>query len=143
MATSTVDSTTPPRSVTWWISTVLAVIAPVSFVVALAYGLVPVANPGVQQCGPPVVTMLWATPDAPLYTDDGDPIHGWTDAQIHRAYERRCSVRAAERMVPAGIAFGAFLVLGTTAFVLSWADRRSSRRRAAVTNAAGVTAESE
>ena len=135
MAESSLDEPglTRPRMLT--VSTVLAWTAPMLFVVAALFATLPVDNPGVQKCDMPILSVLRATPDAPLFTEAGEPLNGWNQAQRTVAYKHRCSVRVADRMVPAGIAFTLFLVTGTSAVLLSWTARRSmrARRRAPVT----------
>lgn len=139
MAPPSHSTTTVARPKLGFVATVLASIAPVLFVVALVYAVVPVENPGVQQCGTPVLFVVRATPDAPLFSDEGKPIHNWNEAQLRRANDQRCSIKAADRMVPAAIAFAAFLVVGTTAVGLSWLTRRAMRREIIVTEAGNAT----
>lgn len=113
-------------------ATILMVPALLAFVGSAALFLVPVTNPGVQQCGPPAWFLLQAETNQALVTDDGKPLHGWDDARLRQAHDDRCSVQVADRAVPAGILLVTFWVLALAAVILGWTGRRALRKHLTV-----------
>ncbi len=115
-------------------ATVLAGVALGALVASALLFLLPVSNPGVQNCGAPAGFLLRATSDRPLVDGDGNLINGW-DAdedrdRIERAQDGRCSRRVARRAVPAGGFLSAFWVLTPAAVLVGWSGRRALRRTA-------------
>ncbi|HET8931069.1 MAG TPA: hypothetical protein VFN21_10470 [Acidimicrobiales bacterium] len=114
------------------VATVLMVPALLALVGSAVLFLVPVTNPGVQQCGPPAWFLLQAGTNASLVTDEGKPLHGWDDARLRQAQDDRCSAQVADRAVPAGILLVTFWVLALVAVVLGWTGRRALRKHLTV-----------
>lgn len=123
---------TAPTNTRMRTATVLVGVALTALAVSAVLFLVPVKNPGVQQCGPPAVFLLQATSDRPLVDNEGSLINGWDadeDAdRIRSAQDNRCSARVADRAVPAGILLVVFWVVTVVAVVIGWTGRRSLRR---------------
>lgn len=135
-AETTIDeATTPPatpspvRNGRTRAASTLMVAALVSLGVSAVLFAVPVSSPGVQQCGSPAWFLLRAQSDRALVGSDGEPINGWTQAQVRKAYAQRCSVQVARRAVPAAIALAAFWVLVVIALILGWSGRRALGRK--------------
>lgn len=118
---------TPPTKVR--IATVLAWTALVLLAASAILFTLPVSNPGVQKCGSPGWFLLRATSNAPLFTTEGKPIHGWTEAQLRHADTHRCSTQVANRAVPAGLLLAAFWLVALAALILYLIGRRQLRRR--------------
>ena len=111
---------------------VLAWMAVGAFAAVAILGLVPIRNPGVQDCGVPA--MFLARGRADVYPDADGRIRNpegrvqTLDAAEHaRALHHRCSQRVAARMVPAGILAVAATLVGTALLIVVWvrAWRRS------------------
>lgn len=113
-------------------ATILAVPALLALAASAALFVVPVTNPGVQDCGSPAWFLLRAQTDRPLIESDGTGINGWKTARLQKAHDDRCSVQVARRAVPAGSLLVVFWVLGGFAIVLGWTGRRSLRRTSMV-----------
>ncbi len=111
------------------VSTPLGWLALAVIVASAVLFTLPVANPGVQDCGAPAWFLLQAKVDRPLVTTNGKPINGWGKARLEKANAQRCSVRVSQRAVPAGILLAVFWVLALAALILTWSGRRSLRRR--------------
>lgn len=109
-------------------ATVLTIPALLALAASAALFLVPVANPGVQDCGSPAWFLLQARADRPLVTDEGGPLHGWGQARLRQAHQDRCSAQVATRAVPAGALLVVFWVLALVAVVIGWNGRRGLRR---------------
>ena len=116
----------PRRRSAWW--ALPGWVAVVVVLGALAYGFVPVTNPGVQRCGAPITFVLDAKldsyPDAAgrLQQPDGS-IPTLTKAELDRAFHHQCSKRAAHRMVRVAIAALSGVALGLIvlfASLVSW-----------------------
>jgi len=121
-------------------STVVVIVgwcALIAIAIAAGVALVPVRNGPIQACGAPGAFLLEGRTD--LYPDaDGrvrrsnGEVEQLSPAEIADAYDRPCSQRVADRMVPAGVLLTAGAVTGliivTAAAVGTW---RSGRRRAA------------
>ncbi|MBS1847919.1 MAG: hypothetical protein JST73_06530 [Actinobacteria bacterium] len=90
--------------------------------------LLPVVNPGVQDCGSPAVFLLHAKGDRPLVDSGGDPINGWGKARLARADAHRCSRQVARRAIPAGGLLVGFWVLVPVAAMIGWSGRRAFRK---------------
>ncbi len=113
-------------------ATVLTVPALLALAASAALFLVPVTNPGVQDCGSPGWFLLQARADRPLVTDGGSPLHGWDQARLRQAHHDRCSAQVSARAVPAGVLLVVFWVLALVAVVIGWSGRRGLRNKTAV-----------
>jgi len=113
-------------------ATVLTIPALLAVAASAALFLLPVTNPGVQDCGSPAWFLLQAHTDRPLVTDEGSPLHGWDKARLRQAHDDRCSAQVADRAVPAGVLLLVFWVLALVAIVVGWTGRRSLRRQSMV-----------
>lgn len=113
------------------VATVLMALASVALAVSAVLFLVPVSNPGVQNCGAPAWFLLTAETDRPLVDSEGQAVNGWNEQRLRRAHEERCSVRVADRAVPAGALLGGFWIVGLGALIVGWTGRRSLRRSVA------------
>jgi hypothetical protein len=91
--------------------------------------LLPVSNPGVEDCGSPIVSLLQAQPDRPLIDADGTAINGWGPKRLEQAQEQSCEHRVAQRAVPAGILLVSFWLVAGVALLLHWVDRAKQRAR--------------
>lgn len=138
-------SATPPAAVPsrrLRVATILAWLAlPVLAASALLFVL-PVDNPGVQNCGSPVVYLLKAKPDRPLVNNDGTPINGWSTARLKAADAHRCAVTVPRRAVPAAILLLAFWVIAAVALIIRWVDRATLRACARSEDSSPPTPES-
>ncbi len=113
-------------------ATVLTIPALLALAASAVLFVVPVTNPGVQDCGSPGWFLLRAQADRPLVTDEGEPLHGWDQARLRQAHHDRCSAQVAARAVPAGVLLVVFWVLALVAVVIGWNGRRGLRTKTSV-----------
>lgn len=113
-------------TVLWDISRILLVAAGLAFVVALVFGLRPVENPGVQDCGTPLGAMIRNDPDTvvPILTDDAP------DNAAGLRSQTSCSERVSDELTWVGLAAAAGVVLGFAGALTGLADDRAQVRRA-------------
>lgn len=109
------------------VSTYLAWLCLALVLGGLVFGLVPVRNPRVQDCGTPLAFVLTGRVDG--FVDPNHPPKGMTAKQAEAANARPCRKRVAPRAVHSGeLLFGALLagLTGTALLLIG----RSARRRA-------------
>jgi hypothetical protein len=108
------------------LSTVAAWLSMALIVIGLVIGLVPVRNPGVQDCGAPLAFVLTARVD--VFADPARPPKGLTRAQAEAANRNRCQERVAGRMIPAGSILLGGLLIGLSGVAMLLVGRGARRR---------------
>lgn len=109
------------------ISTWLAWASLALILAGVAFGMVPVRNPKVQDCGTPFAFVLTGRVDA--FVDPSQPPRGMTAKQAEAANARPCRKRVAPRMLHSAELLLGGLVVGLAGVALLLIGR-SSRRRA-------------
>ncbi|MBV9950613.1 MAG: hypothetical protein JO291_01580 [Acidimicrobiia bacterium] len=118
----------------WRATGILGWIAVVLITVGAVIVLVPVRNPGVQQCGAPLTFLvsgqLDRLPDATGRVLIDNRVVTLSPAARHRAVDSPCSERVERRAIPAGVLVVLGSVMGLTAVAIGTvgAWRRASAR---------------
>jgi hypothetical protein len=121
----------------WRITGVLGWIAVGAITLGVVIALMPVRNPGVQQCGAPLTYLtsgeLDRLPDATGRVLRDGKVVTLDPAARKRAVETPCSERVARRAIPAGMLVVVGSVMGLTAVTIGivGAWRRAAARVAA------------
>jgi uncharacterized membrane protein YbhN (UPF0104 family) len=110
---------------TWLVARVLLVLAALAFVTTAVLAFWPVDNPGVQRCGAPFVFALGGDN---VRLRASDP--ALTPELAPRVDQPTCRERTDQRLVRAGVALVAAVVLGLAGAVLGLVDDRLALRRA-------------
>jgi hypothetical protein len=121
----------------WRITGVLGWIAVVLITVGIVIVLIPVRNPGVQQCGAPLTYLMSGEvdriPDATGRVLIDGKVVTLSPAAQKRAFDSPCSHRVERRAIPAGILVVVGSVMGLAAVTIGivGAWRRATARVAA------------
>jgi hypothetical protein len=121
----------------WRVTGVLGWIAVGLITIGIVVVLIPVRNPGVQQCGAPLTFLvsgqLDRIPDATGRVLIDDHVVELSPAERRRAVDSPCSERVGRRAIPAGVLVVLGSVMGLLAVAIGTAGawRRASARVAA------------
>ncbi|MGZ4717152.1 MAG: lysylphosphatidylglycerol synthase transmembrane domain-containing protein [Acidimicrobiales bacterium] len=115
-----------PRSRLWLVARIALAVALVAFVVAGFFAFLPVTNPGVQQCGSPILFALRNEPDirVPAPGSRDEP----ADADALRA-QPRCRLRVDDQLWKSLAALGFGIVVAGVGATVGLLDDRLAYRR--------------